>query len=187
MRAVSRCLYRRGYLVPVRCGSRLGVRCRTVESGGNVERPAYVPGRHVHPRFWRSEGVQPSDDAWEEGWDLFSRGFYWEAHEAWEAVWHATGHEGPLSEFLKGLIKLTAAGVKVRQGQVRPLRTHAERAREHFVNCRNALGVERLGGLVLDELIEIAERVARDAESWTGDPAKDVEIVFDFVHFPEDL
>lgn len=44
--------------------------------------------------------------------DLFNHAYYWEAHEAWESLWHAAGHHGQMADFLKGLIKLAAAGVK---------------------------------------------------------------------------
>jgi hypothetical protein len=44
--------------------------------------------------------------------DLFNHGYYWEAHEVWESLWHAAGHHGQMADFLKGLIKLAAAGVK---------------------------------------------------------------------------
>ena len=48
---------------------------------------------------------------------LFNAGYYWEAHEAWEGLWHAHGRRGPTADVLKGLIKLAAAGVKVRERQ----------------------------------------------------------------------
>src|SRR5262245_57964835 len=64
--------------------------------------------------------------------DLFNHGFYWEAHEAWESLWHAAERAGPTADFLKGLIKLAAAGVKAREGRAAGVRQHAERARELF-------------------------------------------------------
>src|SRR6185295_8264016 len=45
--------------------------------------------------------------------DLFNQGYYWEAHEVWESLWVACGRRGATADFLKGLIKLAAAGVKV--------------------------------------------------------------------------
>ncbi len=49
---------------------------------------------------------------------LFNAGYYWEAHEVWEGLWHAYGRRGVLADVVKALIKLAAAGVKVREGQV---------------------------------------------------------------------
>jgi len=66
----------------------------------------------------------PSDPAnWQasaeylRGIELFNHGYYWESHEVWESLWHAAGRTGPIADFLKGLIALAAAGVKVREGK----------------------------------------------------------------------
>jgi hypothetical protein len=57
---------------------------------------------------WRSEGFR-------RGAELWNRGRYWEAHEAWEEPWRAAGRHSAAGRFLQGLILLAAAGVK-RQG-----------------------------------------------------------------------
>jgi predicted metal-dependent hydrolase len=44
------------------------------------------------------------------GADLFNRGLYWEAHEAWEELWLALDDEPKL--FVQGLIQVAAAGHK---------------------------------------------------------------------------
>ena len=54
---------------------------------------------------------------------LFNAGYYWEAHEVWEGLWHAYGRRGVLADVIKALIKLAAAGVKVREGQEHGVRT----------------------------------------------------------------
>ena len=41
------------------------------------------------------------------GVDLFNRGLYWEAHEAWEHEW-VPDRRGPDSGFYKGLIQVAA-------------------------------------------------------------------------------
>ena len=64
--------------------------------------------------------------------DLFNYGYYWEAHEAWEAIWHAFGRDGIAANFVKGLIKLAAAGVKAREGNATGVQRHARRASELF-------------------------------------------------------
>jgi hypothetical protein len=115
------------------------------------ELPAYtyVPGRAPHPindprgHSYRAQpptseqnaapsgGVEfcrSGDFLW--GIDLFNHGYYWEAHEAWEGVWIAAGRQGPLAEFVQGLIKLAAAGVKAREGRPDGVRRHTARARE---------------------------------------------------------
>lgn len=90
---------------------------------------AYVRGQHPHPTrdpaghsfgkpalFW----TRPDPERWEAchpylyGIDLFNYGYYWEAHEVWEGLWHACGRSGMTADLLKGLIALAAAGVKLR-------------------------------------------------------------------------
>src|SRR6516165_5519584 len=92
----------------------------------------FVPGRTPHPvsdPAGHSFGAKPERPAapdparWREcraylrGLDLFNHGYYWEAHEAWEGLWLAAGRAGTTADFLKGLIKLAAAGVKSREGR----------------------------------------------------------------------
>jgi uncharacterized protein len=48
--------------------------------------------------------------ALERGADLFNRGLYWEAHEAWEELWLRLEDEPRL--FVQGLIQVAAAGHK---------------------------------------------------------------------------
>jgi hypothetical protein len=57
--------------------------------------------------------------AYLRGIDLFNFGYWWESHEAWEGLWRACGRRGPAADFLKGLIKLAAAGVKASTGTAR--------------------------------------------------------------------
>jgi hypothetical protein len=129
----------------------------------------YVPGRTPHPvsdpaghSFGRvPEPVSPFDPAdWQTchpylyGIDLFNHGYYWEAHEAWESLWHAAGRTGPVADFLKGLIKLAAAGVKAAEGNGVGAKGHMQRAAELFRECES-LG-ERVMGLDCTELTRVA-------------------------------
>jgi hypothetical protein len=162
---------------------------------------SYVPGRFPHPvsdpsghRFGEpAEKPPPLDpDYWEEsraylyGIDLFNHGYYWEAHEAWEGLWHACGRLGPVADFLKGLIKLAAAGVKVREGKPHGVASHAARAQEIFWQTQQRLGGReaRYLGLPTDELINFADAIGRRAPSATGDADPGVRVVFDFVLKP---
>lgn len=95
--------------------------------------PAYrfVPGRAPHPTRdpeGHSYGEQPaaltSFDAgrWsgcEEylyGIDLFNHRYWWEAHEALEAVWVAAGRRSATGLFVQGLIQIAVAHLKRLQG-----------------------------------------------------------------------
>jgi hypothetical protein len=159
---------------------------------------SHVPGRTPHPisnPAGHSHGVRPhsvvapNPEHWTEcreylrGIDLFNHGYYWEAHEEWESLWHAYGRIGVTADFLKGLIKLAAAGVKVREGKPDGVRTHAQRATELFrgLNCPG-----RFLGLNVSELIAWAEEITANPPI-SKNPEDPVEIVFVRVLWPEIL
>ena len=138
---------------------------------------AFVPGRHPHPvtdprghSFGHPQIVpDPLDDKspgksieFLFAVDLFNAGYYWEAHETWEGLWIAAGRKGELADFLKSLIKLAAAGVKAREGQINGVERHARRAVELLLSIsaeRSAAG-SNYCGLNLDELILSAKSLA---------------------------
>jgi predicted metal-dependent hydrolase len=90
---------------------------------------AFVPGGDVpHPRRAGTLLEPADDDALPYGVDLFRAGFFWEAHEVWEALWVRLKREGPDADLVKALIKIAAAGVKQRQRQPAGVRSHLEGA-----------------------------------------------------------
>jgi hypothetical protein len=122
------------------------------------ERPlppyAYLPGRTPHPTRdpgGHSYGAPPETPAppdpadWRAcgdylyGIDLFNRGYFWEAHEAWEGLWVACGRRGATAAYLQGLINLAAAGFKARWGNARGLRANAATARRLFLAAAGQL------------------------------------------------
>ncbi|PLY04095.1 MAG: hypothetical protein C0622_03335 [Desulfuromonas sp.] len=46
------------------------------------------------------------------GVDLFNYGYWWEAHDAWEAVWLAAGRDTQAGLFIQGLIQIAAGQLK---------------------------------------------------------------------------
>lgn len=107
---------------------------------------AYVPGQQPHPirdprghSYGAAEpeaiALAPADwarsTAFLYGIDLFNHGYYWEAHEAWEGLWRAAP-DPEATAMLHGLIKLAAAGVKARSGNLRGVARHAAGAAELF-------------------------------------------------------
>lgn len=87
----------------------------------------YLPGVNAHPvrdplghAFGRVEAklnfIAP--EFWQEnpdylyGVDLYNHGYWWEAHEAWEGVWHTTDKDGAYGQCLQGLIQIAAAFIK---------------------------------------------------------------------------
>lgn len=153
---------------------------------------SYVSGRFPHPirdpaghSYGHSlRACAPVDVLnWQQsreyllGCDLFNHGFYWEAHETWEGVWNACGRRGVEADFLKGLIKLAAAGVKVREGRPEGVARHGSRAGTLFRGVRTIVGSGRYMGLDLDTLIGFADRLTRRPALPTDEEAA-VEIVF---------
>lgn len=114
------------------------------------------------------------------GVDLFNHGYYWEAHEAWEGLWHAAGRRGPVAELLKGLIKLAAAGVKARQRMPEGVKIHCKDAARHLRAVQAASPPGRFAGLDLEELARHADRAAGRPGAWLGDARRLVEVVFDW-------
>ncbi len=148
-----------------------------------LPRYAHVPGRTPHPHSdpaGHSFGVQavllpePDPLRWQDnraylrGLDLFNAQFYWESHEAWEALWMAAGRTGATADFLKGLIKLAAAGVKQLEGRPEGVRSHARRAAELLRAVAGETGQPAFMGLQLQSLIEQAEGVVR--HGWPDAP-----------------
>jgi hypothetical protein len=145
---------------------------------------AFVPGRSPHPTSdpaGHSFGARPAPPARLEpgtwtasepylyGLDLFNAGYYWEAHEAWEGLWHACGRKGTTADFLKGLIRLAAAGVKHLAGKPQGVRSHALRAAEVWRQVVRAAAAEEKPflGFKLPALIALAEATGRDG--WPGE------------------
>jgi uncharacterized protein len=162
---------------------------------------SHVPGLSPHPMsdarghsFGREEPApQPLDlatyrenAAYCYAVDLFNHGFYWEAHEAWEGLWHACSRRGPTADFLKGLIKLAAAGVKAREGRAAGVRRHARRAAELFREAARGgpTAAETHGivyGLSLPDLQATAEQIAARSEELVGTGANVHRRLADFV------
>jgi uncharacterized protein len=113
------------------------------------------------------------------GVELFDAGYYWEAHEAWEFLWHAVGRRGPTADILRGLIKLAAAGIKVRERREPGVRTHTRRAAECFASARRQGGRHQLG-LDLDLWIARALALADDPPADPGPRDAPVTRVFAF-------
>lgn len=123
--------------------------------------PAYrfIPGRTPHPtRDPRGHSYQvPHDPAlehfdparWHEseaylyGIDLYNHGYWWEAHEAWEACWIAAGKQTETGLFLQGLIQITAGCLKKHLDQIEAGRGLASDGMDKFPPRKDRyLGIE---------------------------------------------
>jgi hypothetical protein len=140
-------------------------------------------GRHEEPPGPLDPTRWQENRAYLRGIDLFNCGYYWEAHETWEGLWHRAGRQGPMAEFLKGLIKLAAAGVKVRQGQPRGVAAHAAGAADHFRQTAEATGQVCFAGLRVADLLDFAAQASRLASAAAAD-GEGVRVIFPFVLWP---
>ena len=173
------------------------------EPSGNDRPPySYVPGGpwphpisdpNGHSSGHRAGLVPPIvADAWSRspayltGIALFNDGYYWEAHEVWEGLWHAHGRRGPTADLLKALIKLAAAGVKVREGQPAGVTTHAGRASALIAAVAEAVGPSLLG-LDLPKLAAIATEIAERPPTDASGRDAAVAVVFAFRLEPSDV
>ncbi len=129
--------------------------------------PAYAfhPGRNPHPRtspdghsFGESHPTEGNFnlDKWqeEERWlfaaDLYNRGFFWESHEYWEALWHAEGRSGIAATLLQALIQTAAAHIKCIDGNLVGVEILASKSDAMFSDL-HAMGVSSLFGLDLGD------------------------------------
>lgn len=111
----------------------------------------------------------PVNEPYLRGLDFFNRGWWWEAHESWESLWHAVqGRDEAQHELLKGLIQLAASALNRERG----LHDGADRllqsalaALSRAAAAASAAGKPRLMGLDLDEVAAAARRAlpAREA------------------------
>ncbi|MGP6088981.1 DUF309 domain-containing protein [Antarctobacter jejuensis] len=85
----------------------------------------YLPGLTARPAEEDFDGLKgvsaPLKDcpAWQAGRRFFDAGYYWEAHEVWEAVWMAAPANSAERHLVQGMIQLANAGLKRRMGRTR--------------------------------------------------------------------
>lgn len=118
--------------------------------------------------------------------DYFNCGYYWEAHDEWERLWRASGPDETVGRFLKGLVKLSAAGIKVRERSIHGVRRHAASAGEVFADVAAEAGTDRYCGLEFTMLQFAADRAAQltyRRELPVGKPIR----VFPFLLQPEPM
>ena len=138
----------------------------TYVPGGSVPHPVRDPRGHSHGRK-RKPPKPLVPELWTDNRtyllaiDLFNHGYYWEAHEEWERLWRVSGPDTTVSRFLKGLIKISAAGVKVREHSIHGVRRHAASAGEVFADVAAECNQDRYCGLEFTLLQFAADRAAQ--------------------------
>jgi len=72
----------------------------------------YTDGSAPAERPWAPAADWRTDHRHLFAADLFDHRFMWEAHEAWEALWHFAGNNSAERALLQGLICCAAASLK---------------------------------------------------------------------------
>jgi uncharacterized protein len=159
--------------------------------GTDTPHPIRDPRGHSHGRKnVKAKALDPA--TWSENRtylmaiDLFNAGYYWEAHEEWERLWRSSGQDTTVGRFLKGLVKLAAAGVKVREHSIHGVRRHAASAGEVFADAAAEVGTDRYCGLEFTMLQFAADRAAQLAYKQELPPGKPLR-VFPFLLQPEPM
>ena len=133
----------------------------------------HIPGVTPHPirdPLGHSYGIEDAHDVellppklWREnedylyGVDLYNFAYWWEAHEAWEGLWHPA--EGTYRLFLQGLIQVSASLIKYHMRMLRPLCTLStagrDKLRQVVDECDDASG--NYMGLNLPTFLDTAD------------------------------
>lgn len=123
----------------------------------------HEPGKTPHPErdpeghLYGSETASQDDDYF-YGIDLFNAGYWWEAHVYWERLWSESPAPHAM-EFLQGLIQLSAALVKRREGSGKGEAKLIAKALEKLRAARKRSGKVFMG-VLLDPLIDEVEEGA---------------------------
>ncbi len=138
----------------------------TFVPGSGLPHPIRDPRGHSHAR--KGKTVKPlSAETWAENRnyllaiDYFNHGYYWESHDEWERLWRSSGPDTTVGRFLKGLVKLSAAGVKVRESSIHGVRRHAASAGEVFADVAAETSEDFFCGLEFTMLQFAADRAAQ--------------------------
>jgi predicted metal-dependent hydrolase len=108
------------------------------------------------PPTWDPSSQWHQDEGYLRGCDFFDQRYLWEAHEAWEGVWHQVPDTHPYRLLLQALIQAAAGVLKAH------VRHEAGAARLHARSCAKLQSVidmeeSTYRGLDLAELIRRLE------------------------------
>ena len=140
----------------------------------------YVPGQAPHPTAdvgGHSYGHPEPDteflppNAWRDneeylfGVDLFNRRYYWEAHEAWEAVWHTCDKRATHGLFIQGLIQISAGLLRWHMGTERGARKPHREGRAKIEHAVRESPHDYMG-IPLADWVEEVDRIFEGLFTW---------------------
>ncbi|HET6638208.1 MAG TPA: DUF309 domain-containing protein [Gemmatimonadota bacterium] len=113
--------------------------------------------------------------------DLFNAEYWWESHEALEALWHAAGRTTTPARFVQALVHLSAACLNRRRGHLAAAQRQAARAVRGLRAARALRGLSAAGSSRAFVMGIDVERLIGDIQrSFASDAAEPVRIELDF-------
>ncbi|WP_164661351.1 DUF309 domain-containing protein [Tropicibacter sp. Alg240-R139] len=95
-------------------------------------------------------------EAWDAGWSFFETGFFWEAHEVWEAVWQVLPPNSAERRFVQAVIQLANALLKEKMNRPQAVRRLCDA-------CR--VGLSGVPNVVMGIRVESVQNRLSDVES----------------------
>jgi hypothetical protein len=120
-------------------------------------------------------------DLWREnepylwGVDLYNHGYLWEAHEAWESIWHAARRDELQALHLQGLIQCAAACLKVRMAEPRGLASLSKGGTERLERVAAQAGVVFMGLELRPFIVAMRAFAASEPETPDGRPLLELQ------------
>lgn len=128
---------------------------------GETPHPTRDPQGHSHGRELvpAADIVHPIAANWRHcepylyGCDLYNHGYWWEAHEAWEYLWHEAEpkREAAVRHLLKGMIQSAACALKLEQGKRAGVERLTQRVTAYLDAAGQSASSDVLLGLPLPE------------------------------------
>ena len=122
----------------------------------------------VPPAF--PDGVPADDAAFRYGLRLHEAGFFWEAHEVWEAVWKAAPKNGRDRLILRGLIQLANAQLKLKMGRPAAALRLLDEAAEEFAESATRGASDRglMAGMQIERFLRELQAARHAMEGRRG-------------------
>ncbi|MFN0206470.1 MAG: DUF309 domain-containing protein [Planctomycetota bacterium] len=120
---------------------------------------SYEGGKHGPPPAYVAPENWQQNEEYLLGCDLYNFAYWWEAHEAWEGLWHLTPKNNTEGLFLQGLIQISASNLKRHMGEPEGSKKLATLGLQKLKNVQIAVAPRNLYmGLDVGDFHDAAER-----------------------------
>ena len=126
---------------------------------GSTPHPLRHPYGHSYGQAVAPDGPPLTATNWADNrlylraTDLYNHGYWWEAHEWWEALWRQPGTSAESRLLLQALIQLAVALVKRRQRSDRGFRLLLDHAHGKLSRLQQS-GLDDYAGVCLGQLLD---------------------------------